>query len=218
VETLAETFMKYLILIVIAVSCDSKPVQKDFFEGKIHYVISVTSKTDEIDKSYFTDAVGTYTDFYFKEGNYKQLYNADSLKEETYLASSNIAYIKPTYSDTLWERDCSKSVGAILKFTINKNKEKVMGIMCDELVTKYQNKTLTYYYNSDSVKINPKWFKNYNRNNKNFTSETMGSLFLKCKMEFKLSIVEMTATDIAHEKVDDNIFRISKKSIILKEQ
>ncbi len=86
------------------------------------------------------------------------------------------------------------------------------------MVTYYDNKTISYYYNSDSLKINKEWFKDFNFFNKNFITQQMGTLYLKCKMEYPQVIFSINASAISHERIDNSFFEIPKNVILIEDQ
>lgn len=211
---------KIAFILFFLVSCGFKnqQIKSNYFEGKIIYKNSVESKSPNIDASELQKMSGDYSIFYFKEGNFKQFYNADRLLEETYIRKDNKEFIKKDNSDTLFWYDVSKPYRKINKFIINKKAETILGIMCDELITYYDNKTISYYYNSDSLMINKDWFKDFNYENKNFVTREMETLFLKCKIENTQVIFSITASAIYHEKIENTFFSIPKNSILIDDQ
>ena len=78
----------------------------------------------------------------------------------------------------------------------------------------YENKTCRYYFNSDKLSIDPTWFANYKAFNKNFTSEKMKALFLKCEFEYPRFITIFTADSIYQEHLSNDIFEIPKNTIL----
>jgi hypothetical protein len=207
--------MAFLILILSACSSNNKPTESSYFEGKIVYRISAESKSPKINAEELLKLSGDSSVFYFKEGNYRQFYDADGLLEEYYIQKDNRGYIKKNNSDSLFWYDRAKANGEIIKFVLNKKKEKILGIECDELITTYNNKTKTYYFNPDSLKINKDWFHDFNYTNKNFVTQQTGALFLKCKMEYPEVIFTITATSVSHEKVNDKMFEIPQNVVLI---
>ena len=226
INKLAETNMKskiniavFGLVLIIACSSISKKNNPIYFEGKIEYKTSFISKVDNLDTSILHKLLGYTSTFYIKEGNYKQIYDMADLLEETHLKDDNKVFMKKNNTDTLFWYDCSKAGGKILKYEINQNKEMVLGIECNELITYYDNNKIeSFYYNSDTLKVNPEWYKNFNYLNKNFTTEKMGSLFLKCKIEYPQCIAIITASSIYPQKLDNQFFQIPNNSILIEQR
>ena len=94
-----------------------------------------------------------------------------------------------------------------------------MGITCNELKIWYKDKTRSYYYNPDYLKLNKAWFKDFTTFNKNFTTEKMGTLFLQYKMElYNKGSMFITATDISEEEIDDKEFKLPEHKILAKDE
>jgi hypothetical protein len=45
----------------------------------------------------------------------------------------------------------------------------------------------------------------------------MGTLYLRCKMEYPQVVFTITATSISHEKVDDKMFKIPTSAILIED-
>jgi hypothetical protein len=207
--------MKLLIpFLLFLICCNNKTSTPKYFEGKVVYQNSARSKDSNIKSEDIIRLSGNFSSFYFKNGNYKQLYDAQGLKEELYIQKSNTLYLSSNNTDTFSKHEASIPGDTIEQYILNKNKETILGISCDELIVRDKKKTMTYYFNSDSLKINPEWFSKYTELNKNFTTKKMGALFLKCKIELPELIFEITATKIVHERLDDAIFELPQNAII----
>ena len=123
--------------------------------------------------------------------------------EQTFNKADNKTYVKKKLdSGTLYWFDCGTPAQPMLLFEINKHKEKILGIDCDELITCYNNKTVTFYYNSDTLKINPNWYKNFTHSNKNSNEAKMKAVYLKYKIEYADFIATVTATSIIPRKIN----------------
>src|SRR5882757_8081073 len=98
----------YLLLLLGACSPGTKKVDTNYFEGKIVYKIAAQSKVSNYDVAKLLTIMGDSTAFYFKQGNFKQLYNGtERLLEETYIQKENKSYVKKSNSDSLFWYDCS---------------------------------------------------------------------------------------------------------------
>ena len=208
--------LAFVVLLLTNCSSKSDSQSKEYFEGKIIYKNSAQSKNTSFTSEDLLRLSGDSSIFYFKNGNFRQDYDAKNLKQEFYIQKDNRGYIRENNSDTLFWYDRSNPGTEILKHELNKNRSEILGIKCDELILYYQNKTITYYFNSDSLKINPKWYELFTDLNKNFTSKKMGVLFLKCQLEYPDAIFQLTATSIVHEKLDNTFFQIPSNAVLIK--
>ncbi|MEO8149296.1 MAG: hypothetical protein ABI723_16745 [Bacteroidia bacterium] len=174
-------------------------------------------KTNKVDSAYLDKIFGKTADLYFKEGNFLEKYDGGFMLKQLYNKKENKTYIKRNQSDTLYWFDCGKAAQKMLKLEINPKKEKILGIDCDELVTYYNNKTVSFYFNSDTLKINPEWYKDFTLSNKNLTTQKMKAVYLKYKIEYPDFYFTVTATSISKQKIDDNIFSVPKDKILIED-
>ncbi|MDZ4759353.1 MAG: hypothetical protein SGJ10_14600 [Bacteroidota bacterium] len=103
----------------------------------------------------------------------------------------------------------------ILKFEIKPHSERILGIDCDELITYYENKTVSFYFNSDTLRINPNWYKNITALDKNINTQKMKAVYLKYKIEYTDFIASVAATSISRQMIDDKIFAVPKNKILI---
>jgi len=204
--------------VIIACSLTTKTDDKNYFEGRIIYKNEYIIKTNKVDTTYLDKIFGKTADLYFKEGNYLEKYDGGSSLEQLYNKLDNKVYLKKDQSDTLYWFSCDKPGQKILKFEINRKKEKIVGIDCDELVTYYDNKTVSFYFNSDTLKINPDWYLNFKVSNKNLNTQKMKAIYLKYKIEYADFIATVTATSISNQKIDDKIFLVSQDKILIEDK
>ena len=205
------------ISIITACSSRIKSEDKDYFEGRILYKNEYVVKTNKVDSDFLNKMGGKTADLYFKEGNYLEKYDSGFMLEQLYRQKENKVFLRLDNSDTLHWYYCDKPGQKIVKSEINPKKEIILGIPCDELTTYYDDKIVSFYYNSDSLRINPDWYKDFTSNNKNLNSQKMKAVYLKYKIERPDFIVTVTATSISRQKIDDNIFRVPENKILIQD-
>jgi hypothetical protein len=210
--------MRLLIIVLFCLntSCHTEysARPKKYFEGKVVYQVFIQPKQPGIDTATLRSLVGHSSVFYFKEGNYKQLYDTWGMKEELYLKAENRSYFKLEGNDTLYWRSMAEAPKKITSSEINRKKGTVLNIICDELVVNYPDETRRFYYNSDTLSIDPVWLGKYAFSDKNFTSEKMRSLFLKCELDYPEFTVSITAVSIEPGKLDDAMFRLPPNAVL----
>jgi hypothetical protein len=204
--------------IIIACSPTKKTNDQVYFEGKILYKNEYIIKTNKVDSVYLDKIFGKTADLSFKEGNYLELYDGGFMLEQLYNKHDNKTYVKRNESDTLYWFDCGTQGQKMLKFEINPKRENILGIDCDELVTYYDNKTVSFYFNSDTLRINPEWYENFTTSNKNLNTQKMKAVYLKYKIEYADFIATVTATSITRQKIDDKSFSIPKNKILIEDK
>lgn len=215
--------MKYAaILIVIytlSSSCSAQTESRqNYFEGIINYQISFRLKEQNLDTAYLRQLIGYTSTFYFKEGNYKQLYDLKNLQEEIYHRSDNRSYFKRDNTDTLYWRSMAKQGDSILKFEIKQESVIISGINCNVIEIYNLNKIKRYYYNTDMLRIDPRWFSAFTYFNKGFISEKIKSLFVRCELEYPQFIAIFTATSIQTKQIDDTFFRLPENAVLVEDK
>lgn len=205
-----------LIVIILLIGCSSEK-KEDYFEGTIIYTHNIQLKTDKVRMSYLDSMIGNKALLYYKNGSYYEIYDKGFPIEEIYDVNTNKIYFKKNLSDTLFWSDCNEPPKPMEKYEINKGKVVINGITCDEYITYYKNKTVSFYFNPDSFKINPAWYKNFTVGNKNVNSERMGAMYLKYVMEYPDFIVSITATEINRRPIDDSLVKIKPGRILVKD-
>ena len=211
---------KIIILGLVMSSCSTNSQTKEtkYFEGNMKFKNEYSIKTDKVTPEYLDKIFGKTADLYFKEGNYLEIYDGGFMLEQLYRKADNRNYIKKNQSDSLFWYSCATPGQKMVKYEINPNKETILGILCDEYITYYDNKKVTFYYNKDTLKINPEWYYPFTLTNKNVNTSRMKSAYLKFKIEYADFLFTVTATSITHKKIDDKIFDLKPNAILIKDE
>ncbi|MBK7762076.1 MAG: hypothetical protein IPI46_01730 [Bacteroidetes bacterium] len=188
-----------------------------YFEGQILYKNSFVPSSSKYNANQLLKRFGNEATLYFKEGNYLEMYDSGLMREQRYDKTENRIYYSKDDSDTLHWFSASRQAQRILRSEIHPKKEVILGIECDELVNYYVDKTISLYYNSDTLQLNPEWFVNFNFANKNTNTEKMKSLYLKYKIEATDYTTIVTAVSIRPRPVDDNLFAVPESKILVQD-
>jgi len=217
--TLAAIFMKIKILLSLALigsisfnSCKQGNSIEKYFEGSISYKFEVQAEKDSIK---LLQEFGRGAILFFKNGNFIHKYESSIYVMDLYNQKENKLYIRKRGSDSLLIVDCSLSGSQIESLALNPKKETVLGILCDELVIHYKEKTVVDYFNSDTLKINPRWFRKFNFDEENRIDQKEKSIFLKRKIIYPEYTLVQTATFISPGKIDTNSFNLSDNAILI---
>ena len=193
---------------------EHKSSNTNYFEGIILYKSDFIKKTNKFDSATLALISGRPNTFYTKEGNFLTTIENGITTRLLYRKDQNKFYREKFNSDSVYWTRCDQPGQKILKFTKTSKVEKILGIECDELKVYYENKTVSYYYNSDTLKLNPEWHKKFTFYNQNFYSQEMKSYYLKSVVELKDFISIETATKISAQKISDNVFKIPNKPLV----
>jgi hypothetical protein len=192
--------------------------ENNYFEGWIKYNHDLILKSTNIDSIELKKFLGTGSTLYFKERNYLHTYDGSLFIQDSYRKDENRAYFKKNKSDTSFWIDCGTPGDEIIEFSFTPRKEEILGMVCDELKIYYKEKIVCDYYNSDSLKINPDWFKNFIKDGQNQIDQKEKAICLKHKTEYAGFIVIETAISFSREKIDEKIFKLSSKEILIEQE
>ena len=147
-----------------------KSFNTNYFEGTITYKGEFIRKTSKFDSTTLAFFAGESSTLYAKEGNFLMKVKRGFTVRFLYRKEENKFYREKFNSDSVYWTRCDQQGQKILKMTRRIKEEKILGIECDELKVYYENKTVSYYYNSDTLKANPAWFKYLTIDNENLVS------------------------------------------------
>ncbi|CAM1364540.1 conserved hypothetical protein [Tenacibaculum sediminilitoris] len=206
-----ESIIKGVLVVLLIISYQGIAQQ---FEGKIVYNNSYVSKSKNVSNEQLTSLMGGTQVYYFKNGNYKSVFNGKFMQLLLYVNAENKLYNKFSTSNDYYWSDGNVEGEEVLNYELHKKKETILGYLCDELIIYTQKGTYTYYFNTD-FKINAAQFLNHNYANWSFYTEKAKALPLKIIMdvsEFKSSSI---AVDIERKKIENDIFILPKGVKIL---
>ncbi len=208
----------FALISFFACSITKKLKSNDYFEGKITYNISYKFNTVSTSKPRMNKVFGEKSELFFKEGNYLEIYDGIFMSKQLYNKQDNKIYIEKSNKDTLYWTDCGQPGEKILRTEINHKKETILGIVCDELVVNYDFKTISYYFNSDSLSLDPDWFDPFTLTNKNLISQQMKAVYLKCKIEYADLSLSLTATSIVRQPIADQLFSVPEIMVLVEDK
>ncbi|HEY4799456.1 MAG TPA: hypothetical protein VII99_10310, partial [Bacteroidia bacterium] len=138
-------FTTILLGLIALIACSSRtaPTNK-YFEGKLTFKNAYIIKTDKVNSAYLDKIFGKTAETFFKEGNYFEKYDGGFMLWQIFNRQDNKTYVSRNQGDTIHWFDCGQPAQKMQRFEINPKKEKILGIDCDELITYYNNKTVTY--------------------------------------------------------------------------
>jgi hypothetical protein len=211
--------MKIITLFLLTTStliagCNPTPINNNYFEGKITYEINYVPKTKNADTAFLNMLTPSKAEMYYKEGNFYEKFEGGLIREEYYRKNENKDYTLQDSNDTLYWIDCGKEGAGLQKTEVNPAKKKILGIMCDELVLHYNYKRVKFYFNPDTLKINPDWYAKFTFQNKNIQMQMMKSLYLGFEMEYPDFTIVWTITNIEPQKINDKLLLIPSNKIL----
>ncbi|KQX15812.1 hypothetical protein [Flavobacterium sp. Root420] len=197
------------ILIFATSSCQKKNIEnnKNEFEGKITYEISVVSKTNNISTEDLQKIYGTRMTKYFKEGNFKMSYNGEDIKTIYFIKNDNKEYDYRNGIDTLFVTPYNNESRQLINSKFEKSEKIILNRKCKLLIHELEDTKNSYWYDP-SLYINPE---NYKDSKFSFTDlyfEQAKAPWLKYKYDGKNIAITYTAIQISEEKLDNNTFHL----------
>lgn len=196
-----------------------KPVE--YFEGVITFEDTYSSSNPAVDIAAVNAQYGTKSEFYFKNGNYKQIYNGSVLKSLLFNSKENRSYIQSSASDTLFYLDCSESNETIVSSEIDNNKASVLGrncsvlkIIANDLLGK-PSRISTYFFD-ESISINPDWFENVRYSSYDKLYAITKSLPIKTIHETENYTVTSVAVSVKKQVIDSSVFQLPRDVVTMK--
>jgi hypothetical protein len=187
---------------------------QDYFEGKIYYVTEVAAKNKKVSIERLQHAVGNGRTLSFKEGNFRLDYDGGVLEFEVYRNDENREYFKKRDNDTIYWHDCSKGGSQIKNLEVSKQNREVIGRMCDQLTIEYADHTSVEYYDVDFIKIDPKWFDQFKRNDQYKVDNIEKSITLRNEHQYPAATIISTAVKVQREAVATDLFELPVNAIL----
>jgi hypothetical protein len=181
------------------------PVQKEF-EGTITYDVKVESKTPNISSEELQELYGTTMTKYFKDGNFKMVYNGKDINTIYFINKDNNEYDYRNGIDTLFVTSYDTAIRKLTSSTVGEG-ETILNRKCKSLIHQTDS-TANYYWYDPSLYINPK---NFEKSLYSFTDvyfEQAKSPWLKFKYDGENLRITYTAVKIKEENLKDNIFTL----------
>jgi len=199
----------------------AKPVE--YFEGIITFEDTYTSSNPDVNIAAVNTQYGTKSEFYFKNGNYKQIYNGSVLKSLLFNSKDNRSYVQSSVTDTLFYMDCSESNEIIVSSELSKDKETVLGRSCsvlsviaNDLLGK-PSRISTYYFD-ESMSINPEWYENVRFSSYDKLYAIMKSLPIKTIHETEHYTVTSVAVSVKKQAIDSSVFQLPHGVVTMKKR
>src|SRR5215831_12275509 len=191
------------IIFFVFIALNSFGQAKHYFEGKITYKLEFDARGGNVTVATFQRSLGNGVTLFFKHGNYYHRFDGGIMEYDMYNQTENKLYTKMRNNDTIFWSDCSLPEDKILGLDSAAKKESILGIKCNELTMRQKDMTHIQYYNSDSITINPDWFKNFRKYDQYLVSKKESSIYLKEVTFYGALVMIETAIAIKREPIDD---------------
>ena len=189
--------------------------QQNYFEGIITYHHHYKSTDANFDADQISEALGTRSEFFFKEGNYLQLYNGKFQKYNLYRKTDQKVYSKFATSDTLFWTNATIKSEVITDSSLAPTDETVLSHPCSVLTVKTATPSGEYYstrkyYFSKEVPVKQEWLSEHHYNSMSEIYAKTGAIPLKIIIETDQFIMTMTALKIDRQSLELQYFELEK--------
>jgi hypothetical protein len=209
--------MKHLLIIPLAILmlASFRSANEEYFEGMIVYEHTYETDDPRINVKQLEQFFGTKSEFYYKNGNFLQLFNGSFMISDVYHVKENKSYSKLKGNDTLFVNDCSQPNETITESTTEDVKDTILGKKCKAFYFKSKNLKGEPYRQSKFVfstepKINYALFTNFKFASYNVIYPALKALPLSLKSSYagQPFRIKMTAVSIKKTKLDDKFFAL----------
>lgn len=177
------------------------------FKGEIVYSNTYKSKSQQVTDEQWNIMLGTTQRYITQNGNYKSITNGKLLQWQLYINKENKLYNKMSNTEIIYWNDGSVQGDEIVKVEINKNVEKVLNLLCDEVILFCKSGVQKYYFNS-TLSIDPNIFINHKFGNWYDYLSKSNSFPLKMIVENNQFIITSIATEIIPKNIEDEVFNL----------
>lgn len=197
----------------------SQPVIEEF-EGVIKYNHHVIAKDSSYDVSYDYSALGKFSEYYYRDGDYKFVNHDCYFRSDLFKHEELKNYLLLDNSDTVLCINSRKPDVDILDFSVKRLADTIINYPCDLITIKMKpndrDSPVSYrrYYFTRKLPVNPAHFKNCKGNAYDFIYETAQSLPLRIEFEWPNRIIVWEAYEVSKQKIDKNLFELQKNSLI----
>lgn len=195
------------LLIYLINSSDILAQKKNDFEGSITYKIEYLTKNGEVISDRKQRTLGDTSITYIKKGNYAQEYPHSRVNKVIYISAKNEYYTMFNRYDTIFVSNYLIPSDPIKGFAKIDTSVVVLGYKCKGYKVTALESSLLFFY-TDSLYLNPIYFKNHKESGYDHYAEDTKSIYLKLIISYEKFDISFTAVKISKEKIDDKVFNI----------
>ena len=190
------------------------------FEGVINYQHQVVAKEPSYNVEYDYSAIGKYSEYYYKNGNYRFVNHNSYIEGDLFKAQEVRNYLLMAKSDTVLYLDAKKPDIEVIEFKVEKSVKTILNYSCDLITVKVkptnQETPISYrrYYFTSKLPIDPAHFKQCKGNAYELIFGQAKSLPLRIEFEWPQKKVIWQATKVEKKKLNKDIFKVNKRWVL----
>lgn len=215
------TIKVLIIAIIFPLFAFSQSMDREF-EGIIKYKHSVIAKDSSYNVEYDYAGIGHYSEFYYKEGDYKFVNHNCFFNADLFRSKEQKNYLLLNHSDTVLCLDATISDAEIVDYNIKTAVDTILGNPCDVITIKMKPVNaatpVSYrrYYYSKKLAVDPKHFLGCKANAYELIYGQTRSLALRIEFEWPNKIIRWEAYEVSRTPVSNETFTKSNSWILNK--
>ncbi|WP_299947161.1 hypothetical protein [uncultured Microbulbifer sp.] len=208
--------IRIVLSIILVFSALKNASANEIFEGVIEYKVEVESFTEKLPVELLKEGYGSDVEAYYKPGYEKiVLNNAQGVQRawEIYVASENKKYSMITSDIMPTTFDGGEEARKLKSFSDKDSDLKILGKKTRLITVEYADGTISNYWYSPSIFIDPVQFKNLKFAYLNRYWKIARSPYLKHERHHGEYKIIYSAVKVRPEKLDDRIFSVWRSTI-----
>ncbi|WP_413662503.1 hypothetical protein ACG1BZ_14895 [Microbulbifer sp. CNSA002] len=203
--------IRIFVLTVLALLTFSHASADESFEGVIKYKIEFESYHENLPIHLLEEGFGTSAQAFYKPGYMKMVFTGKQGQEhawEVYVASENKQFLKMKSDPVPVSHDSGKETRKLKSFTDADSDYEVLGRKTRVVTIEYEDGSLSKYWYSPSIFIDPAQFQKLEFSYLNRYWEVAKSPYLRHEWHKENYKLIYTAEKISAEKLDDSLFSV----------
>lgn len=209
--------MKKYFILILYILIASVGFAQDF-EGVIEFDFTYKSKDTRVSVEELMEYGGTHSVVFIKNGFYKSIDNSNAWCYQLFRHDTDSIYYKHGLKDDTLRRfsTISTDIESSFDYSIERNADTVLGIVCDKLVITDDDGQRIYYFSREYPQ-DASFFENFTKNNRDQIQKLIGAVYLRQIIVYAEFEVDMVATSIKRMTLPEDTFDLPIHKVIKEE-
>jgi hypothetical protein len=206
------TFQALIFFLLLTSHLDVFSQKNKDFSGTIVYKIEYFTKDGQLITDRKLRTLGDTSISYIKKGNYRIEYPHSRVEKVIYLYENAEYYAMFRRYDTIFVYNYKIPSSPIKSYGKIDTTTNVLGYKCRGYKVTTNSNSILYFY-TDSLHLNPEYFKDHTESGYNYYSKDTKAIYLKLILSYSTYDLVLTAVKVTDEKIDDEIFIIPPRPL-----
>lgn len=186
------------------------------FEGVILGATTYESKIDSLSAEDLFGQSFSLDETYIKDGFFKVNSSTDFMSMMLWRSVDTTLYwFSKSTGDTLWYDKTYSHPATIEDYYFVEKADSVAGYLCDALVILKENGTISTYYYSPELSLDPEYYRYATNSAKDKVVALIKSVYLKLVIESDYGRIESKALQVKWKELPDEFFALPKYKTLL---